>query len=276
MFDNKGRIIRTAVTSITILLLSSIVVVFFMNLKNKEDEKDVPTYVGTTSRRTIKKTSSNSKKTTTTILYEEDDTTTTTTVTTTLPSLTTTTISTETTASTVDSTTTKTTTKKTTTTTKKTTTTTKKTTKKTTTTKAPEYEEPPSNDREVTISSTTYPGALDDWEWAIVDLINEERESMDLQPLQVAVEFRDLAEYAADYWYDHSNTVIDEIIGNNSYYGRKLINAKHSSYSYLFDQTISNTDVTTNPAYEYVGVGVIYRDVGDTGMPTHYFIIIYE
>ena len=60
------------------------------------------------------------------------------------------------------------------------------------------------------------------------------------------------------------------------YYGRKLINAKHSSYSYLFDQVIANTDITTNPSYEYVGVGVVYRDIGETGMKTHYFIIIYE
>ena len=267
MFDRTSRIIKTLAISFCILLLSSVIVVVFLNMKNNEDKKEETKYVGTTSRRTYKTTSSTSSKTTTSILYTEDEPTLTTTVTTTLAPL----------PTTVPTTTKNTTTAKGTTTTKKTTKkttrkTTKKTTKKTTTT------EPVQNDdREVTISPSTHELAIDEWEWGIVDLINEERASLGYEPLQVAVDLRDLAEYAADYWYDHSNDVIDDIIGNNSYYGTKLINANYiESYKYLYDKTLSNTDVTTNPGYSYIGVGVIYRAKGDTGMRTHYYIIIYE
>lgn len=267
MFDRSSQIIRLVVTAFVLLIVSSLIVVIFMNLKNKEDKNDEIKYVGTTSRRTYKTTSSTSKKTTTQIIYEESTTTMPTTsvpitsepLTTTVPIITT-----------APSSSSK---KTTTTTTKKTTR--KTTTKKKTTTTTTTTEVVP--DREIAYTSTTYPDAIDFWEWGIVDLINEERASLGLPTLDVAVDLRELAETAADYWYDHSNDVIDDIIGNHSYYGKKLINANYlESYQYLYDATVSNTDVTTNPHYRYLGVGVIYRDVGDTGMRTHYYIIIYE
>lgn len=266
MFDRSSQIIRLVITAFVLLIVSSLIVVVFMNLKNKEDKQDEIKYVGTTSRRTYKTTSSTSKKTTTQIIYEESTTTMPTTLPTTSEPLTTTVPTTITTTSSS---------KKTTTTTKKKTTTKKTTTKKKTTTTTTTTEVVP--DREIAYTSTTYPGAIDFWEWGIVDLINEERASLGLPTLDVAVDLRELAETAADYWYDHSNDIIDDIIGNHSYYGKKLINANYlESYQYLYDATVSNTDVTTNPHYRYLGVGVIYRDVGDTGMRTHYYIIIYE
>ena len=270
MFDRTSQIIKFVITSFVLLIVCSFVVVIIVNIKNKEDKKDENKFVGTTSRRTYKTTSKKTTTTTTTdILFEESTTTTITTSQTTSVPLTTTVTTTKKPTTTTKGGTTKKTTKKTT----------RKTTTKKTTTKKPTTQAPsvPDNSYTIAYESTTYPLAVDFWEWGVVDLINEERASLGLPSLEVAVELRELAETAADYWYDHSNSVIDEIIGNHNYYGKKLINASYlESYQYLYDTTVSNTDVTTNPYYSWIGVGVIYREVGDTGMRTHYYVIIYE
>lgn len=171
----------------------------------------------------------------------------------------------------------------TTSTTKKSTTTTKKkttTSKKTTTTKKASTGVsviPYPDEREVTYESTNYPNADDEGAWNIVDLINEERIKNGLNPVEVAVELRRLAEEAADFWYEYSDDEIKSYLYGHSNYRRKSNHLyTNSAYLSMYQATIENTKVTTDKNLKYIGVGLIYRVNGIGGLATHYYVIIYE
>ena len=192
-------------------------------------------------------------------------------------SSTTTTTTSSTTALTTKSTTksnTSTTTKKKNPTTKKSTTTTKKTTNKV---NSGESVIPIPDEREVTYESTDYPGADDEGAWNIVDLINEARKKNGLKPVEVAVELRRLAEEAADFWYEYTDVEIKAYLYGHSNYRRKSNHLyTNSAYLSMYQATVENTKVTTDKNLKYIGVGLIYRENRVGGLPTHYYVIIYE
>lgn len=155
---------------------------------------------------------------------------------------------------------------------------TKKTTAKTTRKTTTQVEIPPSSDRETTLDSTTYPLAQDDMEWAIFDRINAERGKKGYEYVEVAVEFRRLAEEAADYQYDFTAEEVREYLyGLNNYrrVSNHLETVEKATLS-LYTATIQNTPVITDPSIRYVGIGVIFRQVGLGDRPTYYYVIIYE
>ena len=248
------RVTRFVIVSFIFLMTTSLVVITYLNYQDFDDKPNNSNYVGTTTRRVI----STSKRTSRTTSYVEEITTTTKRVETTTTN-----------NNVVDKTTKKTTTKKTTTAKGITTTTKKTTTKKTTTTKR--------IIRETTDESTTFPNAIDFWAWNIFDMINAERMSIGLDPLEVAIDLRDQAEEAADYWYDHTDAEVDQFLGKTTYYGRQLVNSSYiEGYKYLYDVTISHTDIARNKNYRYVGIATLFRERSIYGMATHYYIIIYE
>ena len=129
----------------------------------------------------------------------------------------------------------------------------------------------------VTDGESNYPNALNDWEWEIVEMINEERRSNGLDELEVASDLRTLAEEAADYWDDFTESELKAYLAGNSYYAKKSNNLNHNNgYLSLYQDTISKTKVTTRDDLRYLGVGVIYKENGFNGIPTHYYVIIYE
>ncbi len=159
---------------------------------------------------------------------------------------------------------------KTTTSTKTTkTTTSTKTSKMTTTTKA--------NNRHIVTNASTYPNALDAWEWQIVNLINEERGRNGLKSLAVAEDLRDIAEKGADDWINLSQEELKRVLYGHSYYAKKSngLNAT-TGYETLYENVLSKTSITTNEGLKYLGVGIIYKENGENGIPSHYFVIIYE
>lgn len=250
------RITRFVIVSFIFLMTTSLVVITYLNYQDFDDKPNDSNFVGTTTRRVI----STTKRTSRTTSYVEP-----TTEKTTTRKSTTTKITQQVQ---VEKTTTKRRTTKTTTSTK-TTTTKKKTTKKTTTTKR--------LIRETTDESTTFPNAIDFWAWNIFDMINAERMSIGLDPLEVAIDLRDQAEEAADYWYDHTDAELDHHLGKTTYYGRQLVNSSYiEGYKYLYDVTISHTDIARNKNYRYVGIATLFRERSIYGMATHYYIIIYE
>lgn len=260
MEDKKKIIILSFIigfVSILIILVGIIVYLSIVN-ENKVDEDKL----STTTRRTIDITETES----TTTKSPEENTTTTEPITT----------NQTTTSSKVTSN--KTTNKVATTTAKKTTTS-KKTTKNTTTKKVNTGESviPIPEEREVTYESTDYPNADDEGAWNIVDKINEERIKNGLNPVQVAVDLRRLAEEAADFWYEYSDDEIKDYLYGHSNYRRKSNHLyTNSAYLSMYEATIQNTKVTTNKNIRYVGVGLIYRVNGIGGLATHYYVIIYE
>ncbi len=129
----------------------------------------------------------------------------------------------------------------------------------------------PSNDYEVTTSPTTYPGALDSWEWEIVTRINEARRKNGLKELKVASELRDLAESAADQWIALGDEGIKKYLAGNSNF--RMYSNLDVSAKTLYDRTVGATKVTTSPYLEYVGVGVLEKF---TGLTTYFYVIIYE
>lgn len=162
-------------------------------------------------------------------------------------------------------------------TTKKTTKSTKKTTKKKTT--LPTHTViPPNAERETTESSTVYPLAQDSIAWDIFDRINRAREKNGLEPVKVAVDLRRLAEEAADYLYDFTDTEVKNYIyGLNNY--RRVTNhilTYDQAVLSLYNGTVQNTDIITDKSLRYVGIGVIFRQVGLGDLPTYYYVIIYE
>lgn len=254
LFDEANKVIKFVIISFIFLVTTFLIILLFISYENSE-ELNQGNYHGTTGRMEVSTTKRKTtiKKETTTTTKEKD--------------------SNENIPTTIKPTTIV---KKTTTTStsgKKTTTTseskTTRTTTKITTTKV--------KDREVAEDSTTYPNALDFWEWNIVDLINAERVSLGNPQLKVAVDLRRLAEQAADYWYDHTAEEVQAYIGDYRFYARQIVNANMTaSYNYIYDLVEYYTDITTNKNYEYIGVGVIYLDQSLKGMRTHYCVIIFE
>lgn len=249
------RITKFVIVSFIFLMTTSLVVITYLNYQDFDDKPVDNNYIGTTTRRVI----STTRRTAKTTSYVE-------------PTTIKTTGKPVEPGSPVDITTKKPTIKKTTvskhtTTTKKRTTTKEPTTKKTT----------KRTIRDTTSESTVFPNAIDFWAWNIFDMINAERMSIGLDPLEVAIELRDQAEEAADYWYDHTDSEVDDYLGKTTYYGRQLVNSSYiEGYKYLYDVTISNTDIARNKNYRYVGIATLFRERSIYGMATHYYIIIYE
>ena len=129
----------------------------------------------------------------------------------------------------------------------------------------------PSNEYKVATGSTTYPDALDSWEWEIVDLINEERRKNGLNELLVAEDFRRIAEEAADLYYTNGEESVKSYLAN--YSNLRMFSNLNINARTLYTNTLNSTKVTTNPYIRYVGVGVLLKD---TGLNTYFYVIIYE
>ena len=263
MSDKKKIVILSLIIGFVTILI--ILVGFIAYLSFVEENKTSTDKLSTTTRRTVDANEEEQTNPT-----NSDETTTTSSATTT------------TTSSTTLLTTRNTTKSNTSTTTKNKTNSTKKptTTKKTTTTTKVNSGGsviPIPDEREVTYESTDYPGADDEGAWNIVDLINEARKKNGLKPVEVAVELRRLAEEAADFWYEYTDVEIKAYLYGHSNYRRKSNHLyTNSAYLSMYQATIENTKVTTDKNLKYVGVGLIYRENGVGGLPTHYYVIIYE
>lgn len=130
---------------------------------------------------------------------------------------------------------------------------------------------------EVTNSKTTYPDALDSWEWAIVNAINDERKKNGLNKLQVATLYRKVAEEAADMWQHSSNSELETYLsGYNSYASWQNQLDYNTGYNEFIKRTKSNTNLTTRKNTTYIGVGVIYNPKGFSSLPTYYYVVIYK
>lgn len=250
---------KIAVLYFIIIFVSLLIVglAFVVYLSIRAENKGPDTEITTTTRRTIDKEESTSKKTTTSTTSENG-----------------TSIITTSTSSSISLTTKKTTTSKGTTTKR---TTKKSTTKRPTTTKPttkpiiPDYTHP------ITNGPTDYPGALDDWEWNIVDKINDLRVKNGLNRLSVASDMRTLAEEAADIWEDYGQEEMENYVDGYGMYAMKNNNLSHTNgYNTLYQNTINKTPVATRQGLRYIGVGVIFKEDGFNGIPTHYYVIIYE
>lgn len=128
---------------------------------------------------------------------------------------------------------------------------------------------PPSISHEVVNDRSTYPNALDAWEWEIVNSINKERRKRGLNELAVARDLRQLAEEAADLWVGSGSEVVKNYLTGHANY-RKQTNYDDVTASSLYNDTVEKTQVTTNDSLKYLGVGVLYKN------DTYYYVIVYE
>lgn len=119
---------------------------------------------------------------------------------------------------------------------------------------------------EIADDATTYENALNEWEWAIVNLINDYREKKGLDTLLVGKELRTLAEQIADNK--------DDYYINKSKYKYIIYSDKNIGYSTgykeLYRYALSKIRFDDLKDLKWLGVGVIYKD------NTHFFCLIYE
>lgn len=243
MNNDKSKVVMLiSIILIIVVLIVAFIFIAFFDLKEENENNNL----STTTRRTVTTT------TTTTDIFSNE--------------LTTTTLPVE-----IKTTTTKVTTTKKITTTKRIT-----TTEKVTTTEPSISEVVPTPDsRETTTEPTTYPDSVDEWEWEIVNYINEERRKNGLEPLAVAKDLRQLAEEGADLWMGHGDQVVKDYLYGNSNYRMYTNLAEDTAYT-LYKRTVVATNVTTDPYLRYLGVGVLLKSRGLSGLPTYYYVIIYE
>lgn len=131
--------------------------------------------------------------------------------------------------------------------------------------------------RPTTTSSIDYPNALDSWEWNIVDAINKERKENGLNELQVATDLREIAHEKADDWINLTDNEFKTTLKGYSFYGKKSNNLNRvTGYNSLITSTKDNTVITKTRGLSYLGVAVLYKEQGFNGIPTHYYVIIYE
>lgn len=129
----------------------------------------------------------------------------------------------------------------------------------------------PSHTYEIANDSSTYPDALDSWEWNIVDRINKTRKESGMSELSVARELRDKAEEAAYIYYANGADALKKYLEGHSYlYMYSNLNITPDT---LYDNTVSSTKVVTNPNLQYVGAGVLLKN---TSLDTYFYVIIYE
>lgn len=124
-------------------------------------------------------------------------------------------------------------------------------------------------------TSSGYPDSKSDWEWEIVDLINKDRRDNGLSELKMVKELRALAEEGADLMLGSKPDVVKSYLyGHNNY--RFQSNYTIESPANLYDRSKNAVDVATNNSLKYLGVGVIYKQVGNLGSPTYYYVLIWE
>lgn len=139
------------------------------------------------------------------------------------------------------------------------------------TTKAPEETVIPSHTYEVVTDATTYPDALDTWEWNVINLINEERRRNGLNELLVARELRNKAEEAAYMYYASGSESLKPYLSGISYlYMHSNLDIDAHA---LYESTLNSTKITTNPDLRYVGAGVLLKNVT---LDTYFYVIVYE
>ena len=142
----------------------------------------------------------------------------------------------------------------------------------------------PTTTYETTTSSTTYQNAIDAYEWALVNRINQARRNNGLQELEVAVRFRQLAEEFADRVENNSCSVVslDNAKTYINYAGGDFYNTVNawvrgggfsesqmlSMNDEFYDYIISTSSVLviTSADIRYIGVGVIKKQVGSCGL----------
>lgn len=129
----------------------------------------------------------------------------------------------------------------------------------------------PSHSYDIAYDSTTYPDAVDSWEWEIVNLINQERKRNGLSELYVARDLRNMAEEAAYMYYANGSSVIRPYLDGYAYlYGHSNSNIEPRT---IFESLLNSTKITTNPDIKYVGSGVLVKN---QGIDTYYYVIVYE
>lgn len=136
----------------------------------------------------------------------------------------------------------------------------------------------PSHTYEVATGKTTYKDAVDSYEWEIINLINAERKKNGLNELIFALELRTLAEEAATLYSNSKETSASSLLSD---YAGYLIMYKYKYTPALFyNDTVKQTkspdtgyDITTNPYYKYIGVGVIEKA---NNKNTYYYALVYE
>lgn len=163
-------------------------------------------------------------------------------------------------------------------TTKPTTTTTHTTTTQSTTT----HQESTTTNKIIIPSSTTTQApeedvilitedSLEDWPYKIFKIINEERIKKGLESLSVKKDIYDLSLSAVNKWEEIKDSGLKEYLKEYNYYGyQSNILSNATGYKIIANETIKNTDITTNKYLKYIGLSLIQKD------KRYYFIIIYE
>lgn len=129
----------------------------------------------------------------------------------------------------------------------------------------------PSHSYDIAYDKTTYPDALDSWEWEVVNLINQDRRNNGLSEVYVARELRNMAEEAAYRYYASGASSLQPYLDGYSYlYMHSNLNIDARS---LYESTRNSTKITTDPDIKYVGVGVLVKKVN---IDTYYYVIVYE
>lgn len=111
----------------------------------------------------------------------------------------------------------------------------------------------------------------DEWIIGILNIINDERNKTNLEPLILKKDIHELASKASLFWEEKSEEELKAFMNGYNYYGYvSNILSNVNGYKTIANETINNTTISTNKYLKYVGIGLIKKD------NKYYYIIIYE
>lgn len=111
----------------------------------------------------------------------------------------------------------------------------------------------------------------DEWIIGILNIINDERNKTNLEPLILKKDIHELALKASLFWEEKSEEELKTFMSGYNYYGyvSNILN-NVNGYKTIANETINNTTISTNKYLKYVGIGLTKKD------NKYYYIIIYE
>ena len=130
--------------------------------------------------------------------------------------------------------------------------------------------------RNIVTNDSTTPGINNEFVWTIFNRINDKRQNIGLNKLLMDYDLRNLAEEAANL-YDGTNDVeLHNYLYGKNHYAIADNSLSDDGYIELYNRTVTRTQIINNGYYKYVGIAVLEKEHGISGIHTYYYVIIYE
>ena len=132
------------------------------------------------------------------------------------------------------------------------------------------------SNRNIVTSDSLTPGINNEFVWTIFNRINDKRQNNGLNKLLMDYDLRNLAEEAADLYSGTNDDELHQYLYGKNHYAIADNSLSSNGYIELYNKTITRTQILNNSYYKYVGIAVLEKEHGISGIHTYYYVIIYE